>query len=211
MTSPLNLPARIISVLFHPLLMATYLFSLFALMLPEGLDPLREDMYWNVIFLIFCATFVLPSLNISLFKALGVIKSFSMQDRKERIVPFLFIAALYIGFTIVFYTRTKIDFTDNLFRFLLVVDALVLISTIVTFFYRASIHSLAWWGMIGILLPLNKVSEEGTLFYPTIAAIVLTGVVMSARLQLQAHTPREILVGALLGLATSFLAVSYLF
>ena len=67
------------------------------------------------------------------------------------------------------------------------------------------------WGFIGILLPLNKVSEDGALFYPTLALIVVAGFVMTARLQLNAHTPREVMVGGMLGFATSFAAMVLLF
>ena len=72
---------------------------------------------------------------------------------------------------------------------MLSVDALVIVATLVTIFYKVSVHSMSIWGFIGIILPLNKVSEDGALFYPTLALIVLAGLVMTARLQLNAHTP----------------------
>ena len=93
----------------------------------------------------------------------------------------------------------------------MILDALILVSTITTLFYKASIHSLAMWGLVGMLIALNAVTEDGSLFYPLIGAIVLTGVVMSARLQLQAHTLREIIVGSVLGLVTSVVGVMILF
>ena len=134
-----------------------------------------------------------------------------MNDRRERIVPFSFIAILYIVVTYLFYTRTRIDFNDNLLKFLVIIDVLVLVATIVTFFYKVSVHSMGMWGLIGILLPLNKISEEGVLFYPTIIAILLAGIVMSSRLQLNAHTPREVMVGGVLGFSTSFVMMLVLF
>jgi membrane-associated phospholipid phosphatase len=70
---------------------------------------------------------------------------------------------------------------------------------------------MAIWGLIGILLPLNKVSEDGALFYPTIAVIVLAGLVMTARLQLQVHSPREMMFGGLLGFGATFVSMTILF
>ena len=134
-----------------------------------------------------------------------------MKDRQERILPFSFIAILYIVVTYLFYTRTRIDFNDNLLKFLVIIDALVLVAAIVTFFYKVSVHSMGMCGLIGILLPLNKISEDGALFYPTIVAIVLSGIVMSSRLQLNAHTPREVMVGGVLGFSTSFVMMLVLF
>lgn len=203
--------ARITSVIFHPLLLATYLFGLLTYTMPAALDPLKEDGHLNFLFLIFCVTFMFPALNVGIFKTFGSIRTFAMHDRHERIIPFSFITILYIVVTYLFYTRTRISYHDNLLKFLIIIDALVLIGTVATYFYKVSMHSLGICGIIGILLPLNKISEDGALFYPTIAAIVLAGVVMSARLHLQVHSPREVMVGAVLGFTTSFSLMYILF
>jgi membrane-associated phospholipid phosphatase len=85
------------------------------------------------------------------------------------------------------------------------------VSAIVTVFYKVSIHSLALWGGVGILLPLNKAADNGALLWPTMGIIVSAGLVMSSRLQLNAHVPREILVGSLLGFALGFSGMVILF
>jgi len=206
-----NLLARIVSFVFHPLLLATYLFALFIFLFPAALEPIGSNGHLTFLLLIFCVTFLLPALNVGMFKMMGTIKSLEMKEKRERILPFIFISVLYIAITYLFYTRPRIGFDDNLFKFMLIIDALVLIATLTTFFYKISVHSLAAWGMIGILIPLNKVLEDNTLFYPTLIAIVFTGVVMSARLKLNAHTPREVMVGGMLGFATSFAGMIILF
>jgi hypothetical protein len=206
-----NVLAKIVSFLFHPLLLATYMFGLFTFSLPAGLDPLKEDGHLNFVFLIFCVTFLLPALNIGIFKTFGSIKSLAMEERQERIIPFSFIAILYVAVTYLFYSRTRVGLNDNLLKFLIIIDALVIVATLVTIFYKVSVHSMSIWGLLGILLPLNKVSEDGALFYPTLAFIVIAGLVMTARLQLNAHSPREVMVGGMLGFATSFACMVLLF
>lgn len=134
-----------------------------------------------------------------------------MEERQERIIPFSFITILYCVVTYLFFSRTRVSLNDNLLKFLLIIDALVLIATIVTFFYKVSVHSMAIWGLIGILLPLNKVSEDGALFLPTIISIVVAGTVMTSRLQLNAHTPREVMVGGVVGFGVSFAAMILMF
>src|SRR5688572_31995843 len=116
--------ARIVSFVFHPLLLATYLFGLFAFVLPAALDPLKEEGHLNFIFLIFCVTFLFPALNVGIFKTFGSIKTLAMRDRQERIIPFSFITILYIVITYLFYTKTRIGLNDNLLKFLIVIDAL---------------------------------------------------------------------------------------
>jgi cation transport ATPase len=175
------------------------------------MDPLKDDGHWSFVLLIFCVTFLLPALNIGIFRTFGSIKSLAMEERQERIIPFSFISILYCVVTYLFYSRTRVGWNDNLLKFLIIVDILVVLATIVTFFYKISVHSMAIWGLIGILLPLNKVSEDGALFYPTIAVIVLAGLVMTARLQLQVHSPREMMFGGLLGFGATFVSMTILF
>jgi membrane-associated phospholipid phosphatase len=134
-----------------------------------------------------------------------------MEEREDRIKPFLLITLLYIVFTGMLHMKRGLSVGDNLFNFLLIIDVLVVFSLLITFFYKASIHSVGIWGIIGILLPLNKVIEDYTIFIATLIALVLAGLVMSARLQLNAHTPREVLVGAVAGFSIGFFGMLILF
>lgn len=207
----MNILARIISVVFHPLLMATYLLALLSFVLPSALYPINLESRNSFLILILLMTFVLPALNISMFRIIGAISSFSMEVRSQRVMPFLLITIIYGVVTVLFFFKSRISIDDNLFKLLLIIDCLVLVATIITLFYKVSIHSLGVTGILGILLPLNKVAENNALFLPTLALIVIAGVVMSARLQLNAHTPREVLVGALTGFAIGFFGMLILF
>jgi membrane-associated phospholipid phosphatase len=206
-----NTAARVISFVFHPLLMATYLFGLFALAFPIAFDPIKEDGTNRFIFLLFCVTFILPVLMLSLLKTLGFLHTFTMHERQERIVPFIMITVFYTAVTYVFYDRAEVSLNDNFLKFLIVINGLVVVSTVVTLFYKVSVHSLGIWGLIGILVPLNKISDAGTLFLPTIAAIIVAGVIMSARLQLNVHKLTEVFSGAFIGFCTSFVIMHFLF
>ncbi len=92
-----------------------------------------------------------------------------------------------------------------------IITALVVISTLITFFYKISVHSLAACGMIGILLPLNKAIENNALLWPTSIALVIAGLIMSARLYLNAHTFNEVVVGALTGFSIGFAGMLMMF
>lgn len=207
----MNNAARVISFLFHPLLLATYLFALFSLVFPIAFDPIKEDGTNRFIFLLFCVTFVLPVLMLSLLKTLGYLPNFAMPERQQRIIPFLLITVFYTAVTYVFYDRAEVSLNDNFLKFLIIINALVVVSTLATLFYKVSVHSLGIWGLIGILLPLNQISDAGTLFFPTIITILLAGIVMSSRLQLNVHKLSEVLGGAIIGFCTSFAIMHLLF
>lgn len=206
-----TLLARIVSVIFHPLLLATYLFAVFAFVFPIAFDPISDDGIWRFIFILFCVTFVLPVMMVTLLKLLGVTDTFTMRSRRERIIPFVMISVFYTAVTWVFYHRAEVSLNDNFLKFLIVINVLVLVCTLVTFFYKVSVHSVGVWGFIGILLPLNNLSETSALFYPLLIAIVLAGAIMSARLKLQVHNLGEVVMGSIVGLGTSFLMMSHLF
>jgi membrane-associated phospholipid phosphatase len=206
-----NVLARIISYVFHPLLMGTYLFALMALLLPVALYPINSDSQLLFVGVYCVMSFILPILMISMLKVFGSVKSFTMENRQERVFPFIMILVLYLTFTYMLTFKNKIGFEDNLFKFVLIIDALVLVSTLITLFYKVSVHAIGIAGLAGILLPLNQQSDNELLLWVTIGVVVLAGVVMSARLQLNAHTPRQILVGALTGLLIGFFGVTFLF
>lgn len=134
-----------------------------------------------------------------------------MNERRERLRPFTFISILYVAVTSFFYLNYRIGLNDNVFKLMLIIDALVIVSTLITFFYKISVHSVGMWGLLGIILPLNKIAENDQLFLPTLGVVVLAGVVMSARLQLNAHKPREIMIGSLVGFTTGLLGIMILF
>ncbi|MFM9838639.1 MAG: hypothetical protein ACKVOQ_10270 [Cyclobacteriaceae bacterium] len=193
--------AKIISVIFHPLLLTTYLVIILNLFFPSML-MIKPENRIVIIGLIFTVTFVMPSLNILMMRYFGNITSVTLYSREQRIGPFIFISLLYILITLLFYY--KVSFSQNFNKLMVIITCMVIISLLITFFYKISIHSLAASGGIGILLPLNKVTEEATLLWPTAFVIVAAGLVMSSRLLLDAHTPREVLYGGIVGFLVGF-------
>lgn len=207
----MNALARIFSYVFHPLLMGTYLFSLFVFLLPAALYPINSGSQFLFLGLFFMITVVLPVIMMSLLKLSGSIKSFTLESRSERVFPFITVLMLYGTFTYLLTMQNRIGFEHNLFKFILIIDGLVLIGTLITVFYKVSIHAIGIMGLAGILIPLNIESDNTLLLWITIGVVVLAGIVMSARLQLNAHTPRQVLVGALSGFLIGFFGVILLF
>lgn len=203
--------AKIISIVFHPLFMVTWLFTVFAFYFPSGLDPISSEVYFDFIIRITGVTFLMPAVIIGLFKIFGTVQSVTLVNRKERIAPFFFMAVIYTGIIFMLSSQQRISVHDNLLKFLIITDALVLVSFLTTLFYKVSIHSLAIWGVVGILLCLNKIAEDGRLFYPLLVSLVIAGLVMSSRLKLHVHTVREVWLGAVLGIVTSYSAMIVLF
>lgn len=200
--------AQIISILFHPLLLATYLVTIIGYYFP-GMLAISPRNFNIVLGFVFCFTFILPVVNIIMFRYFGTISSFSMLSRNERIIPFIAITIIYVVMVFLFYS--KLPISENFNKLMTIVASLVVLSTILTFFYKASIHSLAAAGIIGILLPLNKAIENNALLWPTAIAFSIAGLIMSARLYLNAHTFNEVLAGAFAGFTVGFTGMLIMF
>lgn len=134
-----------------------------------------------------------------------------MTDRRERLLPFVFVTIIYIAITYLFYTHVRMSLNDNFLKFMIIIDMLVLVATIATFFFKVSVHTVTIWGVIGILVPYNKITEVNTIFYPTLGVIVLAGFVMAARIETGSHSAREVMWGSVLGLTTGFSGMLLLF
>lgn len=200
--------AQLISIIFHPLLLTTYLVTVLGLFFPSMLmiDPSKLRV---MVAFVFVFTFLMPVINLVMLRTFGTIGSLKLESRGERILPFIMIAVIYAVITFLFYY--KLSFSHNFNKFMFIILMLVLASLAFTLFFKISVHSLAMWGGVGILLPLNKAMEEPTLLLPTVVLILIAGLVMSARLLLNAHTIREVMYGSMVGFLIGFGGIIVLF
>lgn len=203
--------ATLLSYIFHPLLLPTYLFGLIGLLFPAALFPVTERSFKGIMILIFSTTFVLPALNVYFFKAFGAVKSLHMATRRERIVPFTMIAILYVLITYLLHSKTGIGWNDPFMKFLLLIDLLVVSALAITLWVKASVHSLSAAAMMVIVAFLNQLVENGIFFFPMLLTLLVAGMVMSARLYLEAHTLREVAIGAGAGAMVSAASIFFLF
>ncbi len=194
--------ARIISVAFHPLFIPTYFFFLLSMAVPALLEPIAPPLQPEFLLFLFLVTCLVPLLNIGIFKTFGSVRSFAMPTRRERLLPFVLISVIYVAVTYMFHQHAGMNMNDSFMKFMVVIDMLVVAATLATFFFKVSVHSVTIWGLVGILVPLNRITEVNSIFYPTIGVILLAGFIMGARLEMGAHSFREVTWGAILGLAT---------
>ncbi len=187
-------------------MLTTYLVLVLGMYFPSAL-MIRGDRLYVVTALVFLFTFIFPAVNILIFRYFGTIQSLNMETRRERITPFIFISIMYVMITVLFYI--KLPFSITFIRLLAAITFLVLTGTVMTFFFKVSVHSIAAAGFVGILLPFAKINSD--LLLPTAIAIVICGLVVSSRLALNAHTPRETLIGSISGFLVGYGGIILLF
>ncbi len=205
----MRLLAKIISIIVHPLLMTCYLFILLYIFLPSILLPIQTSNFYVFLGAVFGITFLFPLFSILILKLTGGVSSIELPNQKERIIPFIFISFYYAMACYLFYIKLPVN--PVFIKILAVTALLVIISTIFNFFIKLSIHSLSVWASVGMMLWLNRAEANNPLLYPIIVLVIVAGLVMSARLYLNAHTMKEVIVGAFTGFTVSFVSMLILF
>jgi hypothetical protein len=192
-----NRIARGISLIFHPIMIPLYiLLSLlnqnvfFALLL-----PFRSKLILSAIVIL--STIALPLGSVWIFFKLKLVNSITMNSREERIYPLL-ITAIFYYMTYYLLKSFPISF---LFSYYMLGSAfLVICALIISFWMKISLHMIGIGGFLGVFLGLSiKLSLDiSGLIIP---AILLSGIIGSARLNENSHKPSEIYSGFFAGVS----------
>lgn len=202
--------AFIISVLFHPLLLPTFVLGLMLFISPNLITVVSTKGRWVLLELIFLLTFSIPALVMIILKRLQIISSLSLPNLKERRLPFAIICTIYVATAYLLYLLTQQIYLDE--KLLLVFGSIcfsLFLLTLTTFFYKISAHNLAIAGVFGGMLAFALRYEESILGFPLAITAVLWGAVASARLSLKAHNLPEIFWGSMLGFWVNFLVILF--
>ena len=203
--------AQLISVIAHPLLVVTYLSGLFFYTTPEhiGITTLSASTIQSILALLFVCTFLVPSVCIFLLYKMGHIRSIQLNERRERTLPYLLAGLIYGGTALLFGALLQ-NFTplNTLLATLLSSTSLaILLVALINQSWKISAHTTGIGGALGAILGLYWFSGADTLYFPLLLTLLLCGLVSSARLYLNAHTPAQVNAGLLLGGVVSFCAL----
>lgn len=140
---------------------------------------------------------VVSPILVSLYlKRKGVIDSLEMKTTKERMVPYLVSAILYI---ITFFLFRQIQLPALYLKFFLGASCSILILLIgAGFSQKISAHLAGLGGICGMLYSISIITFTETLGWLLIV-ILISGLVASSRLVLKSHTGIELISGFLLG------------
>jgi hypothetical protein len=184
-----------ISSLFHPVFVN--LLGLLALIflspyLSMGLNPTARFFY---IAFIFISAGILPIAIVFIMKMLGNIQSIMLDIQEERNIPYLITAGIYL---FDYYFLTKLHTPGLLRGYLLACACIVVAVVIINHFYKISIHATSLGALTAIIINASSFAFIDTRLF-LIGAVIISGITLSARLFLFAHTHLQLLSGWLLG------------
>lgn len=189
--------ARIISWLFHPLLMPMYGILVITFSgTYAGITDLRELRYVNM--LVFGMTFALPAAFIPLYLYIRLVRNVEMEERQERIVPYGITLAFYLA---AYLLVREIPVSRVYKEFMLAACLSLFLVFIVSIFWKISAHMAGLGGVTALILSLSVFLEADLMLYLLIA-VLSAGLTAYARLRLDAHDPFQVYSGFLLGFVT---------
>ena len=184
-----------ISIVFHPIFIPFYtlVFLLNHDFMLALIIPVKTKLILSCI--VFLTTIVIPFFSVWVFYRMKLVHSILLKTREERIYPLLIIAIFYY---MTYYLLRSFPVTF-LFSFYMLGSAfLVILALIISFRMKISLHMIGIGGVLGLLIGLSfSMSKDLSLLI--CPAILLCGIIGSARLNENSHKPSEIYAGFLAG------------
>ena len=186
--------AKTLSVIFHPYLMPVY-GLLIIFMAPTLYNYLPSTVKKLVILIVLINNVLLPLSLIPFFMHNNLIRSWFMNERSDRIIPLIISTILYFVTTYIIF---RFQVPNMLKLFFLATACLSLTATLINFWWKISLYSMAAGAIPALILVLSFKMYTPLLWY-LIPSILVAGLILSARLQLNLHNPGEVWTGFLTG------------
>ena len=192
----LDTPAKIIGIAFHPLLMPVYgMIIIFSAPTLYGYLPFNVKKLLLLILLV--NNVLLPFSLLPFFYQRKIITTWTLNERKERVIPMIITTILY-GTTsyIVFKFPIPLFFKSFIFS----TAFLSLLVTLINLRWKISLHSAGAGALVGLVLTLSFKMLTPLDWY-LISTIIAAGLVLASRMKLNLHNPQQVWIGLLTGFA----------
>lgn len=192
-----------ISYIFHPLFIPTYFLLYLIQNIPyefAGITPWQLQLR---VFSVFWLTAFFPAFSVFLLWKLKFSDSIYLRTQKERIIPY--VITMFFYWWMYYLSRHFNDQPLALKYFYFGIFIASAIGLVINNFIKVSLHGIGVGGMLmaiilaGIMYPIQNI------FWVSIA-IVITSLVMSARMMVSNHTNKELWIGLMVGAATQTIA-----
>ena len=193
----LNILSNTYSIVLYPMLMPLYGMLLFCI----AIRQLSPEM--PILYLVICIvgtailTLVIPIILLLFMRWRGYIDSLQIEKPKQRTMPYIYTLICYCFWAYFMHATLQLP----MFMLLVAIGAIValLIVTIINHWWKISAHLTAMGGLLGGICSIALTYS----ILPTtliICTLVISLLLMYARLYVNAHTPLQVVCGYILGL-----------
>lgn len=192
----LRFMAKVVSYIFHPLFVPTYIFLLLMLLVPyefAGITPWQLKLR---LFSVFWLTAFFPAFAVFLLWRLKFSESIFLRTQKERIIPY--IITMFFYWWMHYLSRNFADQPAVLKFFYTGIFMATAAGLILNNYYKISLHGMGMGGasMAIVLFAFYYHQPMGLVIA---GVLLLTGIVATSRFLISDHTQKEVYVGLLVG------------
>jgi hypothetical protein len=203
----LRYTARFLSIVFHPVLISSYLIAYLLFIDPlafAGIDPRIKTFRFLAVFL---SSTLLTVFAVFLMWRLGLfVKSIRLPTTRERIVPY---AVALILFWWPYHVFNNLpDSPPEAVKMLLGSFLGVCVGWMCNIFFKISMHALAMGGLLMFMLLFTLHNSYASGLYLSLA-ILIAGIVCTARFIDSDHSAFEIYSGLAGGMIAQYIAWGY--
>ncbi len=195
--------AHIFGIVFSPLLVPAYLFFILLVYFPSLTGILNINEKTSVMIGITLTTCLLPFILVYFLFKTKKIETFTLNSRKDRMVPQLFSCVNYLTITV--YLAYIFGFSNLLTLAMMANTISLIFITLITPYWKISTHACGAFGLLSICTVLNLRHPSIDFISPYLIILSLTFAITASRLYLKVHTPLQIIAGAMLGGVVGFL------
>lgn len=161
---------------------------------PLGMLPVNVKRL--LLLVVFVNNVVLPLSMLPFLMQMNFISSLTLKEREERAVPMIITTILYATTSYIIYRFPIPHFLKSYFfsTFLL-----SLILTIINFNWKISLHAVGAGSLFSLILILIFYMRLPFFLIPVIMSVI-TGTILSSRLQMRIHDPGQVWGGFFTGL-----------
>ena len=199
--------ALFISYLCHPIFLPFLITVLAVHALPEYFVAFKQFSirfpYDRLYIRVASISLFFPLLTVVLARALHFVDSLHLRSQRDRIIPYVACTIYYFWAYFAFKREGVAPPFYNVF--FLGVFIGVVISMVANAYVKISMHTVGWGGVTGFLLVV-MLSLQMNISLMLMVALLISGIVATARLILNAHSPAEIYAGFVAGILAQMIA-----
>jgi hypothetical protein len=201
--SALRVPAIILSWIFHPVFVPVYLVLFMVNVHPYLFAGFAQWDKSKVVIQAFVMFTFFPIVTVLLLKALRFIDSLYVRTQRDRIIPLIACGIWY--FWIWYVWRNLPDYPKESVQLTLAIFLASALGLMANIYMKVSLHAISMGVMVAFVMGLALDQSLQFGIYIS-AALLITGLVCTARFIVSDHTQREVYGGLFLGILSQLVA-----
>lgn len=195
--------AKILSYVFHPLFVPVYIAWFLLTAYPYFFSNFTGGGKVIKLIQFFVMYSFFPLVTVLLAKALGFLDSIYLKTQKERVIPYLACGIYY--FWMAYVLRHLPETAPEVVQLAIAIFVASFLGLMSNITMKVSMHGISMGILVTFVAMLASIQTNNYTLYIAVA-VLIAGLVCTARLIVSDHTPREIYFGLFIGALSQVVA-----